>query len=218
MSELYMVIEYVNACPQGHGSPAPDAIHVRMHGPHGPEFATVSWDASKPVRTDSGSFRLTAAVRVNGAPGLAAFAMHGARLLRVDAADGPVEVLSVRFGQKPGTPGITLSDTPMLSSGTDANADISHYLNRNGLFVDPHAGPAGSAAAIWFHEDVSVDAVNAFLKRHRTPSSGLFASAARIQDEKIEWRLCVIYPHPDLMARDLAQWQSDDAEWQDGEW
>lgn len=212
MSELYMTIEYCDTGTGRHGPRAPSAIYIQMQGPHGPEFATVDWDAAEPGHMYGSTYRITTAVRVNGTHGLAAFAMYDARLLRVDSANGPINVQSVRFGQKPKSTGITLSGTPMLSSGTNADADMAHYLNRNGLFVNEHVSEAGGIAAIWFHTDVMSDHIDAFLKRHPKPPLGMFANAAVIRNGKTAWRLGYLYSDPDFMDRDLARWQSDDAE------
>lgn len=212
MSELYMTIEYCDTGTGQHGPRAPSAIYIQMQGPHGPEFATVDWDAAEPGHMYGSTYRITTAVRVNGTHGLAAFTMYDARLLRVDSVNGPINVQSVRFGQKPKSTGITLSGTPMLSSGTSPDTDISHYLNRNGLFIDAHVNTAGGMAAIWFHADVNMDSIDAFLKRHPKPPLGMFAHAAVIRDGKTGWRLGYLYSDPDAAARDLAMWKSDDTD------
>lgn len=208
---MYMTLEYEPIGANESGAAVPVELGMKIHGVSGPEYARVTWDPVAPIRVDDDTCLVTAEVRINGTPGMAGFVMQGAKLLSADTENGPVNIRSVKFGEKAGAAGFLADGTPRIMAGAGRQAaTIREYFDRNGLFVEGE-GTFGGMHAVWFDQDVNPGTVDRFLQAHPWTPLGAFASTAKPKKNGgTEWALCYLYAHAEHCAGDMSRWRSDD--------
>lgn len=209
---MYMALEY----NPYHSGCVPTELRMKISGRDGncaAEHAVVTWDPGiRPARIDDDTMLLNCEVKVNNTWGMSAFVMAGARITSLVTDNGSaIDLLSVKFSEKPGQRGFVIGGLPRKHMSADpAHETISEYFCRNGLFAgEPRL--SGGMHLVPFDEDVNSDLILDFLKRHEGTPLGAFCEKA--MNDKIGnpyWLQCYLYACQDHADVDLSVWKSKD--------
>lgn len=212
---MFMKMHYLPAYPGA----MPVELRIKLQDQDGPRYAEIAWDPCQMTKTclDNGFIEMTGKVLLDGAHGIAPYAMYGAKLLGLETK--PETELAIQLLEFGGSARITNCFTvisaggnsvPTFRSEHDPESGIAGYFNSKNLFCQAPV-QIGGMYTVRFDGDVSVERIIDFMRDH---PAGLGCFSILLDQSPdgadIAQRPCYLFAARDHAETDISVWRSQD--------
>lgn len=212
---MFMKMHYLPAYPGA----MPVELRMKLQDQDGPRYAKITWDPCQMTKTclDNGFIELTGEVLLDGAHGMAPYAMYSAKLLGLETKpETELAVQLLEFGGSARTTDCFTvisangNSVPTFRSENDPESGITGYFRSQSLFCREPVY-LGGMYAVLFDGDVSIERIVDFMQDH---PAGLGCFSILLDQspdgDGVIQRPCYLFAARDHAEMDVSVWRSRD--------